>query len=319
MLYPISVLKPNSLKNSIGYIDCSGRVVVSPTYAAGTYFSEGLASVQREDGWSGFIDANGEARTPFRFRGLSLFHEGLCPIDGSLKRGYVNRQGEVQIQGEFCVAGRFSEGLAAVSFNGYSFGYINRMGKLLIAPKYEQLGHFVNGCGAACFESRWGYISRDGSIVIPFHFDGPRAQPFTNGLAGVNIGGKWGFINTNGDWVVMPEYEDASRFYEGVAAVRYNKKWGLIDSDGRVLVTPRFDYLGELNGGMIPAYLDGKAGFISIEGNWIIEPQFDECYRFIGDLAVVENMDTYRYISRSAVTVWESERYAMTQFPPFNE
>ncbi len=50
MLYPISVTKPDSADDLIGYIDGSGRVAVSPSYAAGSHFSEGFASVCREDG-----------------------------------------------------------------------------------------------------------------------------------------------------------------------------------------------------------------------------------------------------------------------------
>ena len=80
MLYPISVPKPDSADDLVGYIDRAGQIVVSPIYAAGSYFSEGYASICREDGLSGFIDTRGDLRIPFKFRGLDLFHEGLCPI-----------------------------------------------------------------------------------------------------------------------------------------------------------------------------------------------------------------------------------------------
>ena len=111
----------------IGYIDRSGRIVVNPSYGAGAYFSEGFASVCREDGLSGFIDADGEVRIPFQFRGLGLFHEGLCPIGQGSTVGYLDRSGHWQIEPRFAVAGRFSEGLAKVSLSGSSFGYVDRV------------------------------------------------------------------------------------------------------------------------------------------------------------------------------------------------
>lgn len=52
MLYPISAPKPDSPENLIGYIDRSGRIIVNPVYDAGSWFSEGLASICREDGVS---------------------------------------------------------------------------------------------------------------------------------------------------------------------------------------------------------------------------------------------------------------------------
>jgi hypothetical protein len=79
MLYPISIPKPDSAEDPIGYIDPSGRVAVKPTLRSGAYFSEGFASVCRYDGLSGFIDTEGEIKIPFKYCGLGLFHEGLCP------------------------------------------------------------------------------------------------------------------------------------------------------------------------------------------------------------------------------------------------
>jgi hypothetical protein len=61
----------NLFSQGIGY-------VVSPRFGSGPCFSEGWAGVCGEDGSSGFIDVGGEARIPFKFCGLGLFHEGLC-------------------------------------------------------------------------------------------------------------------------------------------------------------------------------------------------------------------------------------------------
>ena len=97
MLYPISVPRPHRAEDDIGNIDRSGCVVVKPCYAAGSYFSEGLASVCQEGGFSGFIDGDGEARIPFEFRGLGFFHEGRCAVGQGSKVGYVDRSGRWQI------------------------------------------------------------------------------------------------------------------------------------------------------------------------------------------------------------------------------
>jgi WG containing repeat len=319
MLYPISVPKPNSAEDLIGYIDHSGRVVVKPTYAAGAYFSETLAAVCRGDGLSGFIDVDGETRIPFRYHGLGLFHEGLCPIGQGSAVGYLHRSGRWQIKPRFAVAGRFSEGLAKVSLDGSSFGYVDRVGTFVVKPLYEQVGVFSNGLGAASQEGKWGYVGRDGSVIIPFQFQGPRAQVFTNGRAGVSIGGRWGFIDAGGNWVVMPQYEDVRRFNEGFAPVRHSEKWGVIDAAGRIRTTPRFDELGEFDQGMAAASSAGRAGFVSPEGEWVIEPNFDKCYRFVGALAMVRIGDRYSYLSQSGVVVWTSEPHAMPQAPPFKE
>jgi hypothetical protein len=228
MLYPISVPKPDSAEDLIGYVDGFGRVVVKPSYAAGSYFAEGLASVCREDGSSGFIDGDGRTNVPFRFCGIGLFNEGLCPIGQGSKVGYVDRSGSWQIEPRFAVANRFSEGLATVSPDGVSFGCVDRKGAFIVRPSYDQLGVFRSGLCAANRANKWGYIGRDGSVEIPLLFEGPRALGFSHGRAGVCIGGRWGFVDVAGDWAVMPQYEDVWRFAEGVASVRCDGKWGLV-------------------------------------------------------------------------------------------
>ena len=162
-------------------------------------------------------------------------------------------------------------------------------------------------------DGKWGYVDRAGNISIPFTFDGPRAQPFTNGLAGVHLADRWGFVNSANEWVVMPLYEDVMRFSEGYAGVRQNGRWGVLDIGGRMRLSPRFEVLGEFDGGMAPAALDGKAGYISPDGQWLVPPLFDQCYRFSGNLAVVRVGDSYAYVSREGSIIWQSEPFAMAQ------
>lgn len=319
MLYPISANNPDTNEELIGYIDHSGHAAVKPNYRAGAYFSDGLAAVCKHDGSSGFIDVDGEIRIPFTFSGLDLFHEGLCAIGRGTNVGYVDRAGNWAINPIFAIGGRFSEGLALASLNGVSFGYIDRSGAFTVKPKYRSLGVFNNGIGSARLEDKWGYICRKGSVIVPFQFDGPRAQAFISGLAGVCVDQRWGYIDIFGNWAVMPQYENVKRFYEGVAPVRVDGKWGLISTDGRILVAPRFDDLDEFDGGMAAASLDGKAGFVSPEGEWVVEPRFDKCYRFVGALAVVETGDRSSYVSRGGAIIWTSDPYAMPLPPPFRD
>ena len=69
MLYPISVPKPNSAEDLVGFISAEGQVVVRPSYAGGSYFFEGKASVVDGSGKSGFIDDLGNLVIPCRFEG----------------------------------------------------------------------------------------------------------------------------------------------------------------------------------------------------------------------------------------------------------
>lgn len=316
MLYPISVPIPESADDVIGYVDHLGREAVKPRYRMGSYFSEGLAIVLREDEVSGIIDPAGREKA-FGFRGLGQYHEGLCALGDARAVGYVDRQGNWLIEPAFAVAGRFSEGVALASRDGVSFGHIDRRGAFVFDPIYEQAGVCRAGLIAVRARDLWGYVARDGTPAIALQFEGPRAQAFSDGRAGVCRDGLWGFIDPTGAWVRKPEYEDVKRFREGYAPVQRRGKWGLLDANGSISAEFCFDELDEIHDGCAAAVQDGKAGFVSAQGEWVIEPTYDKTYRFVGELAVVRRGDRYGYISREGAVVWTSEPFATVQMPPF--
>ena len=51
------------------------------------------------------------------------------------------------------------------------------------------------------------------------------ALPFSEGLAAVKNNGLWGYIDTNGEYVVQPQYEQATSFTGGCAAVYGGGMW----------------------------------------------------------------------------------------------
>ncbi len=343
-LFPIVTPQGN------GFIDKTGQIVVEPQFDWVGKFSEGLAAVIIEE-HIGYIDRHGELVIKPQFDrdqeidGLEYFSEGLAvtsfqdrEID-SVQKGYIDRTGKIAIAPQFDQAYPFSEGIARVELlksNSLHYAFIDRVGQILFShPSVSEARDFSEGLAAIKIEQKWGYINREGKIVIKPQFMG--AQDFSEGLAAViDVGGKWGYIDKTSNLVIKPRFNHVlefttppGKFSHGLAAVGADngtRRWGYINKKGEFAIQPRFDSgyagcgcfsegLAWVTVGCEPEKRDfttGQYGYINQKGKFVIKPIFDFAAEFSGGLAKVQIDDSsffargkWGYINKSGQFVWE--------------
>lgn len=273
------------LGDSWGYIDETGALVVQAQFANAEPFSRGIAVAQTKELLTGtatmFIRLNGERLSNQTFLDAGSFSEGLAWIkiaDRSkivLRQlyGYIDTAGNVVIQPILERASNFSEGLAAVQFDG-KFGFIRRsdiindsVQTFAIAPKYRFAGAFSDGLARARTSDKWGYIDKSGALVIPERFDA--ASDFSEGLAKVRVGEKFGYIDKNGAFVIAPQFDSAGDFSEGLAWVSKDGKFFYIDRDGKIAIDVGLTSVASFKNGRALASAGSKQGYIDKTGNFI--------------------------------------------------
>lgn len=162
-----------------GYIDKTGKVVITPQFFVAQDFAEGLAAVRVEEtneSMYGYIDRTGHIVIAPRFHQAGPFSEGLAAVETSARVvgnqvadiawGYVDKTGAIRIPDKYDFAGEFSEGLARVANKlGESMGYIDHNGKVIIPLKYNQAWDFSEGLGVVCSD-KCVYIDRSGAVVL---------------------------------------------------------------------------------------------------------------------------------------------------------
>lgn len=248
-------LAPIMINEKGGFVDKSGRVAIEPFYDAVACFSEGLAAAQ-SDGRIGFIDKKGKWQIKPRFNSVSGFSDGLALVSSGAERSYIDRTGNIKIKltadqsRRPIVGGR--PALTDLSIHQLA-GALNRFN--LASWQLGDVSSFSEGRAAIFENEKFGYIDKTGELVIPAKYE--LAFPFANGLARVKFDGKFGYIDRSGKFVIEPKYREAADFSEDAAAVSLQKdKWGFIDTKGNVIVAPKYSYVWDFSDGLAHVQLD---------------------------------------------------------------
>jgi len=315
-----------------GYIDATGRTIISPRFDEAGDFAEGLARARVEDKW-GFIDTTGTFVIAPRFTLALDFSQGLAAVSVEGKWGYIDRTGAWVVQPQFFAAGHFAEGLGLVATGcrrdpGYDprqfcypdkHGYIDRTGRFVIQPRFRMAYDFAQGFAAVEVGNKTGFIDTTGALVIAPKWNTGSHPRFADGRAAVQIGDKWGYIDRTGRVVIPPTFRGAFHFSEGLALVLIDHNWGFIDTTGAIAIAPQLYFAMPFSEGLAAVKGDEHSwGYIDRSGRFVIEPRpYDGGSAFEGGLAAVQERLAMRYIDRTGNIVWaESLRTAVAQRPP---
>lgn len=296
-----------------GYINTSGKWVITPQYMEACPFVDSVATVLTWDGVWRLID-----------KGNTIIAEFPADI-------VVEYDAEQDLHGFTSYHKAISEDRIIISKDSDSgdlYGVADTAGHIIVEPQYERIYPYSEGLAVVNlgdyedYTGHYAYMDREGDIVIDGGFS--YAFPFHEGRAWINIDPNYwdtspyqygGFIDNQGNLVIgytqvpagngvayVGYYGFYSNFYRGIAAARvawadtsftaYDKTdWclGIIDVEGNVLKTmhgygdDRSDlsvHHMEYSEGLCPiyGYYDATlgvfpVGFMDTVGDIVIEPQ----------------------------------------------
>jgi hypothetical protein len=213
-------------------------------------------------------------------------YKSLYIVYKDRKVGYIDAAGKLVIKASYNRATNFKDGFAIVSHTGGKQFFIDMTGRKLAAPAFEEAWLFTDGLAGVKIKGKWGFIDRNGKLVIPAKFDS--ADGFCGGRAvvGMRTGEtlKFGFIDKAGKYTLEPSINYITAFADGLAKFSNNAKfiqrptyfvvdggalYGLIDPTGKIMVEPKFDSISYFHEGLAEAVSGGRKGFIDTTGKWL--------------------------------------------------
>jgi hypothetical protein len=140
-----------------GFIDASGKMIVTPQYPFVTRFDEGLSAVCTGDCSNhpklqhahGYIDRDGKIVIPLQFGDARNFRQSLAAVcvgecgldeagDWTGKWGFINHSGNFVVNPQYDTVGDFTaDGFAQVTLGrgkDAKIGYVNKTGKIVWSP-----------------------------------------------------------------------------------------------------------------------------------------------------------------------------------------
>jgi hypothetical protein len=323
-----------------GFIDNTGKVVVSPQFEELGYgWYEGLMSVKQDGKW-GFINDKGKLVIQPEYDRVGTFSEGLCDVldedeeemfSFSSRLGFIDKTGKVVVPFGKYASGLlseegFSEGLSVVEVDS-KYGYIDKSGNEVIPVQYSWATKFQGGVAAVkdastdmygIIDKKGNWITKPGYVYIGSFTNG--VAPFITEKDGLN-----GLINSSGKVIMAPKYRLGGYIYwgyndEGLAEVHLENKYGYIDNTGAVKIPLKYDKLGSWGEGLISASLDGTVdgegwlrtvtggyGFLDKTGKAVISHTLEDASYFSDGLAAAKKDGKWGYIDKTGKWVIEPQ------------
>ncbi len=266
----------------------------------------------------GFIDINGEVIIEPLLKNPSKFNAGLLPVNDNGLWGYMNPDGDWEIQPKFVIAMPFSEGFATVGL----------LDETLTHPVYSIINHtgrtitqFRDGCGrgwpfkkgvavVGWSNQKYAIVDRTGSMVFDTQFeqfqgDESTYQIIFDGLIGVKSDGKWGFLDSAGKWIIEAQFEGVEHFRNRLCTVKKDGKWGVIDTTGKFVIEPQYDWYVIFEDGLASVKIGEKYGYINTKGETVIQPRFIVARDFYQGVAQVLTDDGWGLIDKKGNWILE--------------
>lgn len=259
-LQPSEVRLPVVRAGKCGYVDATGKEVISCKYAACDAFYGNLARVQVQEGGSmGLINTQGREVLTCTYDYIER-----SPVDGLI----------------FC-ARRLVDG-------GWECGLVDTTGTALVPVEYNDCARYINDIVAVCKKGKWGYVNKMGKEFVPLKYDFAQLpytsyrtkieevrKSFASEQALLSEGLRFQelknetlnaiFVGEKGDTVLrLPYHIQNTRYYdnesvaetevpifrEGCARVRLDGKWGYINQRGEFVLPPLFYSLEPFSDGL---------------------------------------------------------------------
>jgi hypothetical protein len=253
-LYPAQV--SFLVEGKWGYIDDTGKFALSPVYSSARRFQANGLAVAGRDGKVGLIDPSGKFVVQPVYQDIGDFSDGLAIVMDEGGFSVMDSRGNI-LSEKYPFIGKYKEGRApyyiAAQGGGLLYGYLGENGKTAIVPAYQSAGDFDGGIAVVeLANNHSAIIDRSGKILreLKYSYVGSASDGMLPFVPDQNTG-RYGYLDSKGEVAIKPAFITAQDFMDGAAVVDASSdytthKMGLIDKKGAYLIKPQYNDILQL-------------------------------------------------------------------------
>jgi outer membrane protein assembly factor BamD (BamD/ComL family) len=211
----------------------------------------------------GYVDSTGKLIITYQFEEAENFSENLAAVKIDSLFGYINKTGLIVINPQFNEAEKFINGLAVVESTN-SIGLIDQKGSWVIKYDSANISGPFNNFYIVELNENYFFLNRKGRRISNENFE--FLDAFHQNLAVFKKNGKVGYLDTLCNVVIQHIYEEGTDFKNDFAQVKQNDLTGLIDTTGKLILPVKFEFIGRTNQQLIKVILNGKCGYFDKSG-----------------------------------------------------
>lgn len=242
-------------------------------------------------------------------RYLDDFKEGLARF---CQFGYLQRCSPNHNMALLCTesTGPFGKDYSGQSmyFRRAKWGFIDKNGNIVIPPRFEYVKQFSFGVAPVRADEKWGLIDTSGIEVMPYKYDDISLISGLDSLFLIKLNSKrMGLIDSEGNIKTGCEYDEIGLFLCGMAKVRINKKWGFIDLNGKLVIPCIYDIVRDFSENRAAVCTNYRWGIVDRGGKTIIKPVHIRLGDFSENACWITGKRWYQYVDTTGKVIINEE------------
>ncbi len=298
----IAYLKNEGKLPKVGLINAKEEIIIPFDYQLIKPLGSLRFIAEKSDGRFEMFNDNGGEVAKFEVDSVGVFNQGYAPFWVEHRMGWLNLNGEIEINPKYAEIRKNDIGLESLDFskwidrsissnevielyyenvvrvndsvfhvsaNHHHWLINNRLEKIQ-NKAYDSIGIFNEGFAVFKKDGKFGVMNSNAKVIVPpVKLDIKSVEGFYY-VQNANM--RWDIYDRFGVKKNVNSYDDIGPPDRIFFPVKKGGFWGLINRSGEELIYCVFDSLSVINSDKIAVKFKGLFGIIDIKGNWLVSP-----------------------------------------------